>query len=50
LTDAPRDKLGEILRLLIARVDVYFEDVQKGKRQWCRFCKGVLKLRPILDV
>jgi hypothetical protein len=50
LAEAPPDKLGEVLRLLVTRVDVYFEPVTKGKRQWYRFTRGVVKLRPILDV
>jgi hypothetical protein len=50
---ACRDKpaqLGEVLRLLVSRVDLYFEPTQNGKRMWYRFVKGAIKLRPILDV
>ncbi len=50
LADAPPDKLGDVLRLLVSRVDVYFEPVEKGRRQWYRFSKGVVKLRPVIDV
>jgi hypothetical protein len=50
LYDTLRDKLGEVLRLLVSRADVYFEPAQRGRRQWYRFARGVVKLRPILDV
>jgi DNA invertase Pin-like site-specific DNA recombinase len=45
-----RPLLGECIRLLVSRVDVYFEQVQKGKKEWSRFSKGVIKLRPLLRV
>jgi DNA invertase Pin-like site-specific DNA recombinase len=50
LDDAPPDRLGEVLRQLVSRVDVYFEAETTGRRTWYRFRKGVLKLRPILTV
>ena len=50
LADAPPDKLGEVLRLLVSRVDVFFEPVEKGRKQRHRFSRGVVTLRPILEV
>jgi hypothetical protein len=43
-------QLGEVLRLVVARADLYFEERTKGKRKWYAFVKGVVKVRPILDV
>jgi hypothetical protein len=43
-------KLGEVIRLLVSRVDLYFEEKTNGKRRWYSFVKGVVKVRPILDV
>jgi hypothetical protein len=50
LEKAGRQELGEVLRLLISRVDLYFEPREKGKKRWFQFIKGAIKLRPILDV
>jgi hypothetical protein len=45
---ADRAKLGEVLRLLVTRVDLYFEPEQHGRRVYYRFVKGAVKVRPIL--
>jgi len=50
LHQAKGPKLGEVLRLLVSRADLYFEERARGKRRWYAFVKGVVKLRPILDV
>jgi hypothetical protein len=50
LKNAPLDKDAAVVRLLVSRVDVYFEPVVNGKRRWFRFAKGVMKFRPVLDV
>jgi hypothetical protein len=50
LHKAKGKKLGEVLRLLVSRADLYFEEKTKGKRRWFSFVKGVVKVRPILDV
>src|SRR5262249_44775377 len=50
LHKAKGKKLGEALRLLISRADLYFEEKTNGKRRWYSFVKGVVKIRPILDV
>jgi DNA invertase Pin-like site-specific DNA recombinase len=45
-----RRRLGEVIRLLVSRVDVYFEPVDGEKRNRYRFVKGVVKMRPLLSV
>jgi DNA invertase Pin-like site-specific DNA recombinase len=50
LHKATGPKLGEALRLLVTRADLYFEERHKGKRKWYSFVKGVVKVRPVLDV
>jgi DNA invertase Pin-like site-specific DNA recombinase len=50
LREARGPKLGEVLRLLVSRADLYFEERVNGKRRWYSFVKGVVKVRPILDV
>jgi DNA invertase Pin-like site-specific DNA recombinase len=42
--------LGEAIRLLVTRCDLFFEERQKGKGRWFSFVKGVIKVRPFLDV
>jgi DNA invertase Pin-like site-specific DNA recombinase len=43
-------KLAEVFRLLVSRVDVYFRPVERGKRTWHEFARGVVKFRPVLGV
>jgi hypothetical protein len=50
LHKAKGKKLGEVLRLLVSRADLYFEEKTKGKRRWYSFVRGVVKVRPVLDV
>ena len=50
LKKAKGKKLGEVLRLLISRADLYFEERTNGGKRWYSFVKGVVKIRPILDV
>jgi DNA invertase Pin-like site-specific DNA recombinase len=45
-----RDKLGEVIRLLVSRIDLYFENGSTTKRGHYRFVKGVVKLRMMLEV
>jgi hypothetical protein len=42
--------LGEVIRQMVSRVDVYFEPAGMGKRRWFRFAKAVVKIRPVLEV
>jgi DNA invertase Pin-like site-specific DNA recombinase len=48
LGQAPASQLGEVLHLLVARVDLYFQDPARP-RGWYRFSKGVMNLRPIIE-
>jgi hypothetical protein len=51
LKDVRPENLRAVLRLLVWRVDLYFADPPAGQPgAWCRFAKGVVKLRPVLDV
>jgi DNA invertase Pin-like site-specific DNA recombinase len=50
LRKARGPKLGEVLRLLVSRADLYFEEKVNGGRRWYSFVKGVVKVRPVLDV
>jgi site-specific DNA recombinase len=50
LEQATGRQLGEVLRHLISRADLYFEEQHKGKRKWYSFVKGVIKVRPLLSV
>jgi hypothetical protein len=45
-----KELLGEIIRQMVSRVDVYFEPVQTGRRTWFRFVKSAIKVRPLLTV
>jgi DNA invertase Pin-like site-specific DNA recombinase len=45
-----RRSLGEVIRLLVSRVDVYFQPENKAKRVFYRFAKGVIRMRPLLEV
>jgi DNA invertase Pin-like site-specific DNA recombinase len=45
-----RQKLGEVLRRLVTRVDLHFEATSTGKKVWYRFVKGAVKFRPLLPV
>jgi DNA invertase Pin-like site-specific DNA recombinase len=42
--------LGEAIRLLVSRADLYFEEETNGGRRWYSFVKGVVKVRPLLNV
>jgi hypothetical protein len=42
-------KLGEVLRLLVSRVELHFEERFKGKKRKYAFVKGEVMVRPILD-
>jgi DNA invertase Pin-like site-specific DNA recombinase len=48
--DAPREKFREIMRLLVVRVDLYFESEARGDRMWYSCVKSAVKLRPSLFV
>jgi DNA invertase Pin-like site-specific DNA recombinase len=51
LAEADPTRLRPVLSLLVSRIDLYFEDRTKpGKRPWYVFRKGVVKLRPQLQV
>jgi hypothetical protein len=50
LRKAKGRKLGEVLQLLVRRADLYFEEQVNGGRRWYSFVKGVVKVRPVLDV
>jgi DNA invertase Pin-like site-specific DNA recombinase len=43
-------QLGQVLRLLVSRADLYFEEQANGKKRWYSFLRGVVKVRPVLDV
>jgi DNA invertase Pin-like site-specific DNA recombinase len=45
-----RRRLGEVIRLLVSRVDVYFTPEAKAKRTFYRFARGVIRMRPLLEV
>jgi DNA invertase Pin-like site-specific DNA recombinase len=49
LDDAAPERLRAILKQLVVRVDLYFEEPGRP-RQWFRFSKGVIKLRPFVQV
>jgi hypothetical protein len=48
LETAPPERLRAILKKLVVRVDLYFEEPDKP-RQWFRFSRGVVKLRPFIS-
>jgi hypothetical protein len=50
LRKAKGKQLGEVIRLVVSRADLYFEEKFTGKQKWYSFVKGVVKVRPILDV
>jgi hypothetical protein len=43
-------KLGEAIRLLVTRADLFFEERTNGGRRWYSFVKGAIKVRPFIDV
>jgi DNA invertase Pin-like site-specific DNA recombinase len=43
-------KLATVIRLLVTRVDVFFEPVEGTKKPRFRFVRGVIKTRPVLEV
>jgi site-specific DNA recombinase len=47
LEQAPPERLRAVLKKLIVRVDLYFEEPGRP-RQWFRFSKGVVRLRPFV--
>jgi hypothetical protein len=50
LHKAKPERVREILRLLVSRIDLYWEEAKPGPtRAWFRFAKGIIKLRPILE-
>jgi len=50
LRKAKGPALGRVLRLLVSRADLYFEEKTNGGKRWYSFVKGVVKVRPVLDV
>ena len=50
LENAQGRELGEAIRLLVTRADLFFEERRKGKSRWFSFVRGVVKVRPFLDV
>jgi DNA invertase Pin-like site-specific DNA recombinase len=44
------EQLREVLRLLVCRVDIYFDTAERTHRKRFRFAKGVVKLRPVLEL
>jgi hypothetical protein len=44
------EQLREVLRLLVCRVDIYFDTAERKHRQRFRFSKGIVKLRPVLEL
>jgi hypothetical protein len=50
LRRATGPEVGAVLRRLVSRADLYFEERSNGGRRWYSFVKGVVKLRPVLDV
>ncbi len=50
LKGASRERLGEVIRKLVSRIDLHFEPEHKKRRLFYRFSKGAIKLRPLLDV
>jgi DNA invertase Pin-like site-specific DNA recombinase len=51
LRKAKPENLRAVLRLLVYRIDLYFEEPEgRPRRGWYRFAKGVVKLRPVLDL
>ena len=50
LEKATGPALGEVIRLLVTRCDLFFEEKVTGKRRWYSFVKGTVKVRPFLDV
>src|SRR5262249_45347035 len=50
LRQAKGPQLGEGLRVVVSRADLYFAEKTTGKRRWYSFVKGVVKVRPVLDV
>jgi DNA invertase Pin-like site-specific DNA recombinase len=50
LRRATGPEVGAVLRRLISRADLYFEEKANGGKRWYSFVKGVVKVRPVLDV
>lgn len=50
LRDADQTQLREVLRQMVSRIDLYFEETtERKKREWYRFARGLVKLRPQLE-
>jgi DNA invertase Pin-like site-specific DNA recombinase len=49
-TERTREKLGALIQAYISRVDLFFEPEYQGKRLRYLFVKGVIKLRPLVNV
>jgi site-specific DNA recombinase len=50
LQDANRDRLRAVIRQLVSRIDLFWEEAAPGpRRAWFRFAKGIIKLRPHLE-
>jgi site-specific DNA recombinase len=46
LQKARPERLRELLRRMVARIDLHFDRVQRGKRLECPFSNGTIHLRP----
>jgi site-specific DNA recombinase len=47
---ADKARLGAVLRQMVVGIDLYFEPVQHGHRPWYVFRRGLVKLRPGLEM
>jgi hypothetical protein len=50
LKTASGPELGELLRRIVSRVDVFWEPVARGRKTWYLFSRGVVKLRPVVEL
>jgi DNA invertase Pin-like site-specific DNA recombinase len=50
LRKAKPEQLRAVLMQMISRIDLYFQHGDRSRRQWYRFAKGVVKLRPFVEV
>jgi DNA invertase Pin-like site-specific DNA recombinase len=55
LKDAPHkakpEKLREVIRLLVSRVDLYWDEAGPSpSKTWFHFAKGIIKVRPVLEI
>jgi DNA invertase Pin-like site-specific DNA recombinase len=51
LADPQPERLRATMRQLVSRIDLYFQEWETpSRRLWYRFAKGIIKLRPQLDV